>query len=183
LPPLLLEGCRLAGDAGDAKRPSLSARHAHLARLSLTGCLFSRIDLGNAVVDGDLAIDEVDALAPGGPCQVSARRVRVRGLVNARRAHLRIALDQRIPDFDIPDYALDLSGASIDGSVYLPGGFVAEGGVNVGNARIEGDLWATSARFVAGAGDALRGQHVRCRGVLGLNGKEGAPCTFVGDVA
>lgn len=56
-------------------------------------------------------------------------------------------------------YALDLSRATIDGPVYLSD-LVAEGGVSLNTARINGQVEASQARFVAGHDDALSAENV-----------------------
>lgn len=182
LPPILLDQCVLNGDITDPSAAAFTARHAHLARLSLTGCRFGRIDISNAVLDGDFVIDGVHPLDETRSCHVCARRVCIRGMVNARNTLLRIPLDQFIPDFNIPDYALDFSGAQIDGTVYLYPGFSAIGGVSFGEAIVKGSIWAIGAKLVGGAGAAFKGQSLNCNGTIALRSEEDKPCIIEGDV-
>jgi hypothetical protein len=182
LPPFLLERCVLKGDVVHPEMAVLTARHAHLSRLSLTGCQFGRIDISNAVLDGDLAIDEVCPLDDSRPCQVSARRVCIRGMVNARKTKLRIPLTQLIPEFNTPDYAFDFSGAHIDGPIYLCPDFSAIGGVNLAEAIVEGSIWAIGAKIIGGSGVAFSGQSLNCTGAIVLRSEKGKRCIIKGGV-
>lgn len=158
LPPLLLEHCTLAGNPDDAREAALKARHAFLARLSLSGSRFSRIDISDARIEGDLAVDCVAPLTNCQNCQLTARRAWIDGRINARGARFKIPHGQKIPDFDINDYAFDLANAHVESSLYLYPGFVAEGGISVLGAKVEGDIWCLGAHLIAGAGVAFRGQ-------------------------
>jgi hypothetical protein len=177
LPPILFEQCVLKGDVRKPDAAVLTARHAHLSRLSLTRCKFGRIDISNAIIDGDLAIDEVRPLSQFRPCQVIARRVCIRGMVNARQAKLKIPRNRKIPYFDIDDYAFDFSGADINGPVYLCPDFFADGGVSFQEATVEGSIWAIEAKLLAGANTAFRGDSLKCTGTVSLQSSD-----VVGDI-
>jgi hypothetical protein len=167
LPPLLLEHCRLEGNPDDEDEAVLNARHASLSRLSLTGCRIGMVDLSDASVDGDLAIDGVAPLNDTRKCQLSARGARFNGRINARGSTFRIDDDARIPDFgDIADFAFDLNDAYVDSSVYLFPDFKASGGVSMMGARIEGNILCLGAHLSRSDRWAFRGQTLSCRGVV-----------------
>jgi len=154
LPGLVLEGCRL---------PALTARHAHIKRLVVKDCAFTRLDLAGASIDADVDLSGARALAPGtegadGQCVVSLEGARVDGGLTMTGAHLRLTPRADLPEGETKRYALELRDAEIRGSVSLQPGFVADGGLRLMNARIEGDLRASGARLLAGEQDALQGQ-------------------------
>lgn len=172
-PPLLLEDCLLLGNGsyGDpAGRPAaaLDLRHARVARLSVKNCRCGFIDLTDASLMGDLDLDGLQALHDEGQCRVEAVGVRIEGTLRAPDAKLRLKQDSGGERAKRPDYALNLLGAQISGSVLLRPGFVADGGISVSRAKIAGDFWADGARLVAQGNYALQGQSVHVEGLVGL---------------
>lgn len=178
LPPIILDQCILEGDIERPYAPSFSARHAYLARLSLSNCQFGRVDLSDALIEGDVAIDCVKRRNGTKLCQVSGRRAHIKGMLNARNARLRIPLDQKIPDFDISDSALDFADSTINGPIYLLKGFSAIGGVNFKGAKVGGDIWAMGVKIIGRAGEAFLLQRLKCDGGLSLD-SEGKKKTII----
>lgn len=168
LPPLLLHRCRIEGDVRDPDRAVIDARHAKLTRLSLRGSRFGRINLADAVIDGELEFESALPLDDTRYCQISAPRSRIDGSVLGSRARLRILPGQRTPHG--PDYALDLNSTEINGSVVLQPEFEAIGGVALGSARVAEGVWLEGSRLVASDIVAFRAQSLRCDGVVSLSG-------------
>ena len=186
LAPLLLHRCVLAGDREQPSQPAIDARHARLAHLSLSGSKVRSVDLSDATLGGDLDIDQLSPIDDEQPCQVLARHCHINGSVLAQGAHLRIPDGQQLAEFGIPDYALNLFGAVVDGSLHLQPKFRASGGVNVAGASIRGDIWAECASLSAANSIAFRAQSLRCQGVVALRGAivsgDGRPCEMKGSV-
>lgn len=181
LPPLLLEHCIMSDGTlveccivrDGVKQKilrAINASNARLSRLSLNGCrVGGRIDLTDATLDGDLEISGVAPLDNDSPCQIFARRCRIDGSVIAATAHLRILSGQLI-EVDVPDFALNLTDAKIQGSIILQPGFRAEGGVSVRGAHVGGDIWAEAAKFTASDEIAFRAESLQCGGAVALRG-------------
>lgn len=172
--PLLLEDCVLTGngnynDPAERPEPALDAKHTRILRLMLNNCQAGFIDLTDAEILGDLDLEGLHPLCEGGQCRVEARGVRIDGSIKAPKAKLnlkQIKLDK--PEATLADYALNLPGAEITGSVLLRPEFIADGGVNISNAHIQGDFWADGAHLIAQGNHALRGQSARVEGIVGL---------------
>jgi uncharacterized protein YjbI with pentapeptide repeats len=182
LPPLLLENCVLEGNLDNVGEAVLNGRHACFSRLSLSGCLLGRVDLSDAQIEGDLAVDCVGPLDETRSCQLTARGATINGRINARQAAFRIPLDALIPHFGIADSAFDLTDAYVDSSLYLCPGFEAIGGVSVAGAKIEGNIWCLGAHLVKGAGQAFDGQSLTCRGVLSFSATDDHPTQIEGNI-
>lgn len=172
--PLLLEDCVLMGtgpynDPAARPGPALDAKHTRISRLVLKNCRAGFIDLTDAEILGDLDLEGLQPLGEGGQCRIEARGIRIDGSLKAAGAKLSLkqeALDR--PEATVADYALSLAGSEIAGNVLLRPGFIADGGVNVSNACIKGDLWADGAHLIAQGNHALRGQSARVDGIVGL---------------
>ncbi|NML72895.1 hypothetical protein HHL25_02025 [Rhizobium sp. S-51] len=72
---------------------------------------------------------------------------------------------------EILNFALNLASAKIKGSVYLIDGAAALGGVSLSGADIQGDVYMAGARLVSGEGAAFNGQLLSVSGFVGLRGK------------
>lgn len=197
LPPLLLERCII--HKGFTKKNSvvskdlkeqeeilsaINASNTWLSRLSLKECrLDGRVDLTDATLGGDLELSDLEPLNASCCCQISLRRCRIDGSVIAQRTRLRI-LDGQCTEFGLPDYALNLVSAEIQGSVWLQPGFCAHGGVSVRGAHIKGNIWGRAAQFVASSKIAFRAESLQCDGAVALRGnyKTGKPCSITGDL-
>lgn len=184
LPSLLLHDCRLIGDSNDPLQTSIDAQNARLTRISLRGSRFSRVDLSNTNLHGDLDLDDVAPLddLKEGPCEVFARQCFVEGSVSARRARLRVPAGQRVPDQDITAYALHLGATHIRGSVLLEPDFRAEGGVSVAYAHIGAGIWAQGAFLSAPEHLAFSAQNLRCKGAITLRGTADRHCEVRGGI-
>jgi hypothetical protein len=181
LPPLLLEHCIIsdveystAHDEGAENKDALvaiNASNTRLSRLSLNGCrVAGRVDLTHATLDGDLEISDVAPLDERS-CQLFAPRCRIDGSVIAMRTHLRIP-DGHHTEFGTSDYALNVAGAEIHGSIMLQPDFYAQGGVSVRGTRVNGDIWAEAATFRASNEIAFRAESLQCGGAVALHGSE-----------
>lgn len=163
LPPLILKHAVFKGSTDGT---DIDARHARMARLSLENCKFTRIDLTNAKVGGDVDLSGVKPNAKGW-CQILAQGCHVEGAFRADGARLKIPSPEARTK-----YALDLTNANIEGDVSLQcrqraaGGtkgapehdagatgdgqsfyFDALGGVCLDLARVRGSVWINGARL------------------------------------
>ncbi len=180
--PLILENCIVGGtgepdDPTERPQPSLDARHARIARISLKHCQASFIDLSDALLLGDLDLDGLQPLREGGQCRIAARGLRIKGSLNASgvKLNLRQATVDQPEANRLTAYALTLSGAHIDGDVRLRPDFVADGGIMITGAKIGGDMWIDGGHLIAQGNLALQGQFAQVDGVVGLT------CQFSGE--
>lgn len=160
LPPLILERCRL---------PSLDLRHAHLRRLVVKDCAYSRLNLDGSCIDGDVELSGSQPLHPdqpgnGGDCVVEARGVLIDGSLTLARASLRLTSRENLLEGERKQYALELSDSDLRGTLVLQPGFSADGGVRITNASITGDIRAAGADLKRGEEDALQAQNTSIGG-------------------
>ncbi len=145
LPPLLLEYCVIDGTTVNDIPIAIDASNARIYRLSLNRCrVAGRIDLTNAVLEGDLEISNIAPLDTRS-CQIFGRQCQINGSVIAENAHLRTQPTKS--DVDDMDYALNLVNADIHRSLILQPAFHAEGGVNIRGIRVNRDIWAEAAKL------------------------------------
>lgn len=150
--PLMLDGARLG------RLSIIGSRHAGLRARAATiegqvDCAGAKplaeqswIDLGSAHIRG--SVDGCDALLNAPP---------PRGKDN-------------VPPWD-HNYALRLSDAHIEGSLFLNGKVVANGGLCLDNAHVKGSVWARGATIIAGEGDSFHpgdAIHAHCAAIDGM---------------
>jgi len=70
---------------------------------------------------------------------------------------------------DSPQYALDLRGSEIKGSLIAQPGVRAVGGISISNARIAGNVWGNGAELLAVEGSAFFAQNCHIAGNLILS--------------
>ena len=171
LPPLLLERCRIVGDVAQPEHWVIVGDHSEFSRLTLRDCSAGRISLHGARIRSDLDLDGLHPLDGQRSCQVFADGSRLDGSVTARGAKLRIPPGLKLArDPSIADYALNFRHSHIQGSLLLQPDFVAEGGVNLGRATVQGNVWAESAQLLAARSTAFSAQSLSCQGVVALRG-------------
>jgi hypothetical protein len=161
LPALLLESC-------DFPDP-IHLDHAHLARLSLKGSRFRELRGIDCALDGALDISHVGPYSVDGlpdQCWVEMPGSRVDGDVEAEEGHF-IAPPKRepLPLGGIPNYAVNLRGATIQGRV-LARYLVAGGGVIIAESRVGGSIEMRGATLTAREGAALQLQSALVDGAL-----------------
>ncbi|HEX3971912.1 MAG TPA: hypothetical protein VHX19_11345 [Stellaceae bacterium] len=150
--PLLLDGARLG------RLSMIGSRHAGLrARAATIGgqvdfagakplAQQSWIDLGSAHIRG--SVDGCDAQLDAPPARAK----------------------EDVPPWD-HNYALRLSDAHINGSLFLNGKVVANGGLCLDNAHVKGSVWARGATIIAGEGDSFHpgdAIHAHCAAIDGM---------------
>lgn len=172
--PILLEDCEILGEGKydtPSERPeaSFNARHANLSRLLLKNCRVGFIDLCNAKLSNDLIIDGIEALNDNGLCRIDAKGLFLNGSLTIENSKLNLR-QKRLTEVSasLADYALDLGGAKITGNIFLRPHFIADGGIDIKNIQLCGDLWADGAELKAQGNYALRAQSSCISGVLGL---------------
>ena len=164
LPALALEDCDFAD--------GLCLDHAKIERLSFKGSRLRELSGHGLVVNGAVDISRLAAFeAEGQPtqCWVHLDGAEIRGQVDVRRAHFVAppVREKRASD-EFRDHALSLRDARIGqgfGGDYL----TADGGVNLDNSDIGGDVWLTGASLTAREGAALRVSTAQLRGSLFLD--------------
>lgn len=184
-PALVLVACDLSGGTrndnyGGPRLVSIDARHVRLKRLSLKKCRFHGLDLSGAELSGDFDFSGAQPLKEKDcECWVVARDARIDGTVRAANATLRIkSIASTHPD-QSREYALDLKGVEVEGSVMLRPGFRADGGMNVSSCKIGGDLWLDGATLISPEGYAFSAQMATIDGVVALCMIEPSTCPEV----
>lgn len=185
---LRIKGARIDGalDLTDAALPALALDEcdiaaplrldgARLGRLSISGSRHAGLRARAAAIDGQ--VDFVAAKPLVDQSWIDLASSTVRGSVDGCDAEL-TAPPPRAKD-DVPpwdhNYALRLSDAHIQGSLFLNGKVVATGGLCLDNAHVKGSVWARGATIIAGEGDAFHpgdAIHAHCAeigGMLALN--------------
>ncbi|MGD9729759.1 MAG: hypothetical protein AB7V39_25740 [Nitrospiraceae bacterium] len=167
-PALVLEDCSLPGDTvGKNKGVGIDARHVRMTRLELKNCRFSKLDLTGVELSGDFDFSGAKPFETGGDCQVVARDARIDGTVRGANAELMLNSIRSNHHDQTREYALDLKGSEIEGSVMLRPGFIAKGGVVVSNCKFSNDLWLDGAELIS-RHDAFSAQLARIDGVIVL---------------
>ena len=169
-PALVLERCDLINTAAEPGAPTLDARYAKLGRLSLLNCSVAHLDVSGAELMGNLELNELHG-SDDQLCWVKALNIRVNGSVKADGATL-IGPKERARQNEPPDYAFDLSGGTLTGSLGMSNGFSADGGVRLSSCTVGGDLWAIGATLIGRQADALMAQGARISGGVGLRAAE-----------
>jgi hypothetical protein len=155
----------------------LRLQRSRLRSLSLKSSRFEMLDVSNAHIGGrvDLSgvrgIEEVaDSNGYYGQCWVLMVSARIEGLVTTRYA--RFVAPPKRPDFVrmswFANYALDLRGADISGSVILRPRCRALGGISMTLANIQGSVWASGAEVTAIEESAFSAAYAVVRGSMYL---------------
>jgi hypothetical protein len=150
--PLLLDGARLGRlSIIGSRHAGLRARAASIeGQVDFAGAKplaqQSWIDLGSAHISG--SVDGCDAQLDAPPARAT----------------------EDVPPWD-HNYALRLSDAHIEGSLFLNGKVVANGGLCLDNAHVKGSVWARGATIIAGEGDSFHpgdAIHAHCAAIDGM---------------
>jgi len=150
--PLRLDGAKLGRlSIAGSRHAGLRARAATIAgQVAFAGAKpldrQSWIDLGSALITG--SVDGCDA-------ELNAPPPRAKG---------------DVPPWD-HNYALRLSDAHIQGSLFLNGKAVLDGGLCLDNAHVKGSVWARGATIIAGEGDSFHpgdAVHAHCAAIDGM---------------
>ncbi|MGE0830317.1 MAG: hypothetical protein AB7O04_13330, partial [Hyphomonadaceae bacterium] len=174
-----LTDCSGAGGAGlpslelidcDIPEP-MDFSHARLARLSLQGSTLQHLRAHSIALDGPLNLKDVKPHEGINRCWIDALGASIDGDVTAHGAQLAAPLPRPAEELVPGDlnWALRLSDAHVTGTVFMARKFSARGGVSLGGATIEGDVWLRDASLLAGEDDALNAQGARIGGVLGMD--------------
>jgi hypothetical protein len=186
LPPrgVRVKGARIEGglDLTDAALPALGLDDcdiaaplvldgARLGRLSIAGSRHAGLRARAATIEG--RVDFTAAKALTDQSWVDLGSAHVRGSIDGCDAELSAPpprAKEDVPPWD-HHYALRLSDAHIEGSVFLNGKVVANGGLCLDNAHVKGSVWARGATIIAGEGDALHpgdAIHAHCAAIGGM---------------
>jgi hypothetical protein len=178
LAALVLEDCELP--------EKLDVTGARLGRLSINGSRFSHLVARGATIAGGLNFGNAGPFDETG--WIDAGRATIRGGVDGCGAQLKSPPPR--PKEDVlaweHNYALRLSETDIQGNVVLNAvfngpnpppdkAFVADGGICLDDAHIQGSLWLRGAEVIAGEGDiyhpadALHAHAVVIDGFMGIN--------------
>ena len=155
---LVLEECEIP--------EALVLKNSRLMRLSLAGSLMKRLEGDGVVVDGPVDLSGVHPISDigvkdsePGTCWIEFRGARIAGGVRAEGAHFCAPPPRKLdPSRDRSRYALDLTGAVVEGPVSLSRGCLIDGGVSFREARISGDVQIWESKVRALEGYAVDGQ-------------------------
>ncbi|HWE73880.1 MAG TPA: hypothetical protein VG328_12020 [Stellaceae bacterium] len=173
-------------DLGDASLPALALEHcdiaapllldgARLGRLSIIGSAHAGLRARAATIEGQ--VDFAGAKPLTQQSWIDLGSAHIRGSVDGCDAQIDAPparAKEDVPPWD-HNYALRLSDTHIDGSLFLNGKVVANGGLCLDNAHVKGSVWARGATIIAGEGDSFHpgdAIHAHCAtidGMLALN--------------
>lgn len=163
LPALALDNCDIAAP--------LLLDGARLGRLSIIGSRHSGLRARAATIEGQVDFANAKPLAQQSWIDLSSSHIR--GSVDGCDAVLDAPparAKEDVPPWD-HNYALRLSDAHVDGSLFLNGKVVANGGLCLDNAHFKGSVWARGATVIAGEGDSFHpgdAIHAHCAAIDGM---------------
>ena len=179
-----IKGATIDGaiDLTDASLPAQALDHcdiatpvlldgARLGRLSIVGARHAGLRARAAAIDGQ--VDFAGAKPLTDQSWIDLNSATVRGSIDGCDAELTAPTaraKEDVPPWD-HNYALRLSDAHVQGSLFLNGKVVANGGLCLDNAHIRGSVWARGATIIAGEGDAFHpgdAIHAHCAAIDGM---------------
>lgn len=185
---LVLRNCDLPGDipkdkSSPGKPLSIDAKHIRLKRLAITDCKFHGLDLTGMSLDGDFDFSGAKPYETNGDCWVVARDARIDGTIRAAHTELSRNDLSSVHRDQAFEYALDLKGVEVTGSLQFFPEFMAKGGVTVASAKVSGDLWMLGANVSIQAPGtiALSAQMAKIDGVAAFraDSREKSPQPFL----
>lgn len=120
-------------------------------KLRLRNTRFSKLSCREATIETGLLVEGASASDESGACFIDLHGATIRGDCGFARSRL------KLPDLEAEEddgrrparYALNLSAAHVNGHLMLEPGFEADGGVDIGDAAIEMNIWARGGQFIA----------------------------------
>jgi hypothetical protein len=156
---LVLESCVIPS--------TINLFSTNLARLSLKSSWVGFVNLREALIDGPFDFSDV-LPALGCDCWIDARGALISGDIIGSRCELR-APPARPSDAIEPGdrrAALNLTGATVRGSLRLVQRFMASGGISLDAATISGDVWLQGGTIRQIEGNPLRAQNAQIGGIM-----------------
>lgn len=144
---------------------------AKLGRLSIAGSRHSGLRARAATIVGQ--VDFAAAKPLDKQSWIDLGSAQIVGSVDGCDAQLEAPAPRAkadVPPWD-HNYALRLSDAHVQGSVFLNGKVVANGGICLDNAHVKGSVWARGATIIAGEGDSFHpgdAIHAHCAAIDGM---------------
>jgi hypothetical protein len=151
------------------KDGEISARHVRFTRLVVRNSRFTKLNLEDSHIFGDLDLSGSQPTVSGGDCCILGHGVRVDGSIRIIGGHLKHSPRPNRLENEISEYALDLLEAKIQGSLILEPNFKAMGGVRFGGARIGGWVQLAGANLDAVEGYALHANGSTVGGTIKLS--------------
>lgn len=194
-PPLEFEDCIF--------KEEICLRCAWMSWLSFTNCRMVHLQADGCKIDGSLVLDRIESSAnrttlsgstaapadsaghptnshPGaaglGLCWIELRNATIVGDFKAKSCKFCAPPARR--NFnkaqDRPEFALDLQGMDLRGSLTTEPDLLAVGGMSITNAHIAGNVWGRGAELLAVEGDAFSAQncHIGANLVLSHHEKQ-----------
>lgn len=162
---LVLKECDISGE--------ISLLNVHLKYLSLKESRISYLRAKGLKSECDIELTGVRALATSGEnrqCHIELMNSEINGDIIAERAEF--YAPQKRPGFDPltrrANYALNLRNSHIHGSLVFQPLCKAFGGIELSEAKIQGNVWASGCEIKSGEGNAFNGQNVQIQGSLVL---------------
>jgi hypothetical protein len=163
LPALTLDDCDIAAP--------LMLDGAKLGRLSIAGSRHAGLRARAATIAGQVDFARAKPLEK--QSWIDLGSATITGSVDGCDAELNSPLPrakQDVPPWD-HNYALRLSDAHIQGSLFLNGKAALTGGLCLDNAHVKGSVWARGATIIAGEGDSFHpgdAVHAHCAAIDGM---------------
>lgn len=156
---LVLEDCNIPDE--------INLFSSSLARLSLKGSWIGFVNLREALIDGPFDFSDV-VPALDRDCWIDARGSAIAGDITGSCSQLRAPATRPANQIRPGDRraALNLSGATVRGSLRLMQQFTAHGGISLDAATISGDVWLQGGVIRRIEGDPLRAQNADVGGIV-----------------
>jgi hypothetical protein len=185
LPALVLESCTITD--------VIDISCTHIQRVSLRDSRIRHLYANAAYIDGPLDLEGVTSSEEAEPtgafgdarCWVELKDAFIDGDLFAGRASLCAPPIRKnfVPGTVPAQFALDLAGAIITGSLILQPRFHANGGVSLRGAEIRGDLWAAAAELRETELYALHAQRATIGGHVFMGGNNTDPFWSMGTIS
>ncbi len=147
-------------------------RRSRLKSLTLAKSYFCEVLATDSVIDGpvDISFARSSKTIGRAQCWVVLAGARIAGRVNVARSHF-MAPEKRndyewVQDSKHPRYALDLRGVQVLGSVQIRPDVVADGGVCLTLAQVEGSVWCNGATLTGIEDSAFAADYASVKGSL-----------------
>lgn len=142
LPALCLTECTFQRGAGDSA-PDIDLSHAHVGGLVLVDCRLTHLRAVGAHMHGSVDLAHLRAIDGAQACWCKLSRASIAGDVLAGGVRLHAPDQDSATGYDDVydwDWALNLAGARIEGSVIADVHTIVEGGILLDLAQLNGDL-------------------------------------------
>lgn len=164
LPSLTFSACHFYGcfSAKNCSVVALNFKHSRFISPSTPLLSSCAICIDNIHHCGTLNLQNVGPLDKDGMCWVSARDARIEGSILLTNSHFACPFRESLNAKQLPRYALNFLNAHILGNFESKIGLIADGGIKLVSAKVEGDITLSGSTIISGEGLALAARALNC---------------------